>query len=196
MANPKRPTEVGPAGERVAANLAAIRSARDMNQAELAERVSDIGRPMSGATVSKTEKLDRRVDVDDLMAFAVALRTTPNRLLLATLSDHSEVIALAPSVRVRMIEAWDWATGRFPLYYDEECGEDPEQFIQNFMSENAPNDNQEYFMEALRQIHDRPELINQIRSLVQTAVREGVSLEALHSAVEVFGLTATKDQNS
>src|SRR5579875_2632397 len=78
----RREMEPGATARRAADNLAKIRSSRRMSQAELAGRVTQLGRPMSASVVSKTEKLDRRIDVDDLIAFAIALGVTPNRLLL------------------------------------------------------------------------------------------------------------------
>jgi transcriptional regulator with XRE-family HTH domain len=116
-ARPKRSNDMGPTGERVAANLAEVRNERRMNQAELADRVTELGRPMSAPVVSKTEKLDRRIDVDDLVAFAVALDVSPNRLLLASAAD-GEPVELATEVTVPARNAWLWAVGESYLKED------------------------------------------------------------------------------
>jgi transcriptional regulator with XRE-family HTH domain len=114
-----RRIEPGPVGRRVALNLAALRIARRLSQPELARRIAQLGRPMTAPVVSKTEQLDRRVDVDDLVTFAVALDTTPNRLLLPGSADESET-DLTPAVRVPALDAWEWATGEHPLLYRSE----------------------------------------------------------------------------
>lgn len=58
-----------------------MRSVQRMTTEQLAERVSDLGRPMYATTITKIEKMLRRVDVDDLTALATALGVTPVQLL-------------------------------------------------------------------------------------------------------------------
>jgi transcriptional regulator with XRE-family HTH domain len=204
MAKPKRAIEPGPAGERVAANLAAIRSNRGINQAELADRVTLLGRPMSGPVVSKTEKLDRRVDVDDLVTFAIALSTTPNRLLLAGQADGSD-IDLAPNATVSTQEAWEWASGRIPLtlrrqpapwQQASESDEQAEEEARGFMRENAPYDHdlQVRFNLEIDELNKNPEVAAQARALVQLALQRGLSMWALHSAIEIYGFTEQNGQ--
>lgn len=202
MAKPKRAIEPGPAGERVAANLAAIRSNRGINQAELADRVTLLGRPMSGPVVSKTEKLDRRVDVDDLVAFAVALNTTPNRLLLTADADGSE-IDLTPNATVWTSQAWMWATGKLPLSLWKqpvpwepvsESSEQAEEEAKEFMRENAPHDHdlQIRFNFELEELEKNPDVAELARSLVQLALQRGMSTWALIGAIELYGFTEQK----
>ena len=111
----RREIEVGATGKRAAVNLAGLRERRRMSQAELAGRVTELGRPMSASVVSKTEKQDRRIDVDDLMAFAVALGVNPNALLFDRTASRSDLIDLAPELRQRAWAVWEWAEGRSPL---------------------------------------------------------------------------------
>lgn len=73
--------ELGPVAERVAANLKRLRFTLHMTTEKVAKGVSDLGRPMYGNTVTKIEKLQRRVDVDDLVALAAVLHVTPAQLL-------------------------------------------------------------------------------------------------------------------
>lgn len=75
--------EIGRTGERVAANLVKLRHDAHLSQRDLSERLSTIGRPLSPSVLSKIEKLDRRIDVDDLIALVIALDVCPNRLLMA-----------------------------------------------------------------------------------------------------------------
>ena len=76
-----RANELGPVAERVAANIKRQRFTRRMTTEQLAESVSGLGRPMYANTITKIEKLQRRVDVDDLTALATALGVTAAQLL-------------------------------------------------------------------------------------------------------------------
>src|SRR5262245_40913809 len=78
----KRAIEIGAAGRRVAENLERLRGDRRLSQTDLSTLLTRLGRQMSAYSISKIESTDRRIDVDDLVALAVALDTTPNRLLL------------------------------------------------------------------------------------------------------------------
>jgi len=76
-----RANELGPTAEHVAMNVKRLRFAQHVTTEQLAERVTGLGRPMYGTTITKIEKLQRRVDVDDLVALAAALHVTPMQLL-------------------------------------------------------------------------------------------------------------------
>lgn len=78
---PRRANEIGAMGAGVAENLKRIRSAQRMTTDRLAERMTELGRPMYANTITKIEKLQRRIDVDDLVALATALSVTPVQLL-------------------------------------------------------------------------------------------------------------------
>jgi transcriptional regulator with XRE-family HTH domain len=102
---------------RVAENLRRIRQESGLSYAELARRLAGLGHPILDTSLLKIEKGDRRVDVDDLVALAVALGTTPNRLLLPEMDvEHaSESYRLTPAVRETPPLLWAWATGEVPL---------------------------------------------------------------------------------
>ncbi|MFD3777345.1 helix-turn-helix domain-containing protein [Streptomyces sp. NPDC058612] len=76
-----RPLEIGEVGVRLATEVTARRQRRGWDQAELAARVSDTGRPMSTSVLGKVEAAARRVDVDDLAALARALDVEVAELL-------------------------------------------------------------------------------------------------------------------
>ena len=76
-----RAIQIGEAGGCVAAAVAAHRQRLGWDQARLAERVTEAGRPMSSSVLGKVEAGTRRVDVDDLVALASALDVPPARLL-------------------------------------------------------------------------------------------------------------------
>lgn len=77
----RRANELGDAGIRFAENLRRVRISRPMTTERLAERVTELGRPMYANTITKIEKQQRRVDVDDLAALASALGVTVTHLL-------------------------------------------------------------------------------------------------------------------
>src|SRR6478609_7894890 len=77
----------GAVAERVRTNIKRIRQDRGLTGAQLADLLGALGRPMLPSAVNKIETGARRVDVDDLTAIALALNTTPNRLLLGNPAD-------------------------------------------------------------------------------------------------------------
>lgn len=112
-----RAKEPGPTSVRVAENLRRIRQERGLSFAELSRRLSGIGHPIPDTSLLKTEKGDRRVDVDDLMALALALEVTPNRLLLPPgeaerVSERNQVTSAVAATWPR---AWAWASGEVPF---------------------------------------------------------------------------------
>lgn len=98
--------------------VVAVRRSRGLSKAELGRRLAELGRPMSKDVLLKIEQGKRRLDPDDLIALALALGVTPNRLLLpSTLVE--EDVALTPAVTVPLSQAWAWATGDQPLDVEE-----------------------------------------------------------------------------
>jgi len=59
-----------------------------MTLRDLAARLTEAGHPMAHGTVSEVERGARRIDVDDLAAFATALGVSANDLL----SERVEVV--------------------------------------------------------------------------------------------------------
>ncbi|WP_237304912.1 site-specific integrase [Streptomyces qaidamensis] len=77
---------------------------------QLAERVTAQGRPMRANTITKIEKMQRRVDVDDLVALAVALEARPDALLLPPTIAEDE-LQLTDGTVVTAYLAWRWMNG-------------------------------------------------------------------------------------
>lgn len=111
--------EPGPTARRVAANIRRIRRERwqDISTAELSRRLKEIGQPIPDTGITKTEQGTRRVDVDDLVAIALALAVTPNTLLLPEVGyvGSTDIHHVTPVVEGTAGEAWMWAQGEMPL---------------------------------------------------------------------------------
>ena len=77
----RRPNTIGPVGDLLRANLVRIRQSRALSTTALATKMTALGRPMHATGITKIEKGDRRVDVDDLAALAQVLRVGMAQLL-------------------------------------------------------------------------------------------------------------------
>jgi transcriptional regulator with XRE-family HTH domain len=97
----------------VAENLLELRKARGQSTLKLSATMEELGQPVPASGITRIEKGDRRVDVDDLIAFALALNVSPNALLLPAKWDYEQV-DLTPNVSISSRTAWLWAEGRAP----------------------------------------------------------------------------------
>ncbi|WP_073927778.1 helix-turn-helix transcriptional regulator [Streptomyces sp. CB03911] len=97
----------------MAANLLRLRTARGLSTTQLANAVKELGQSIPATGITRIEKGERRVDVDDLIAFALALNVAPNALLLPPDWSDAEV-DLVPEVTLSTRQAWLWAEGRSP----------------------------------------------------------------------------------
>jgi len=199
----RRAIEIGAVGRRAAENLARLREHRHLNYTELSDRLKRLGRPLNAETLGKIERRERRVDVDDLVALAVALDTTPNRLLLVgesgaihtetitgpgTLSDGTE-LDLTPVVRVPVLDAWLWAVGDHPLVEAEKpVTRATEERANAFRRENRPHDPGEMHYFDKRELRKHPELIRQARVLVRAARLEEVGAELLSDFITLAAM--------
>lgn len=115
MAEPRRHSERGPAGDQVAQNLARVRSACRLTTTELAEAVTKLGVQMTASTVTKIERQGRRVTVDELVALAAALDVSPVALMLPA-RDPGGPVRLTEGFTARTWrDAWHWMHGKRPL---------------------------------------------------------------------------------
>lgn len=116
MSTPPRPkTQVtDPTGKTVADNVRRIRDeVRGWSTYELSRKLSDAGRPIAASALAKIERAERRVDVGDLMALAVALEVHPAALLFPpTVAGDAE---LTGGGRIAAGIVWEWAEGERPL---------------------------------------------------------------------------------
>ncbi|WP_147453929.1 helix-turn-helix domain-containing protein [Nocardiopsis sp. Huas11] len=132
----KKRQDLGVTAVRVARNVREVRQARGLSVTQLVKRLSG---KLSVDAVKKIEAganpdaaVVRRVSVDELVLLAIALDTTPNRLLLGPRADdedleltdaqiklpnnlvpsQDEPVDTSPSAR----DAWRWARGGEPLH--------------------------------------------------------------------------------
>lgn len=83
-------------GRRVASNVRRLRDLRQLTTGQLAERLTAHGVAMNATAVTKIEKMNRRVTVDELHALAGALGVRTTQLLRDPDADPmSEIAALA-----------------------------------------------------------------------------------------------------
>ncbi|MFF1687182.1 helix-turn-helix domain-containing protein [Streptomyces sp. NPDC058254] len=117
MTQPSRtPTQItDSSGRTVAANVRRVRESRGWSTYELAQRLKEADRPISPSAVAKIERGERRVDVGDLMALAVALAVSPSALLLPINVDPLDDVEITGSTPVSALDAWEWIDGRGPL---------------------------------------------------------------------------------
>jgi transcriptional regulator with XRE-family HTH domain len=100
----------------LAASTRRIRRACNVTTAALSQRLAAIGHPIADTGITKTEKGDRRVDADDLVALALALGVTPNTLLMPQVDylGASGTHYLTPEAIGTAEELWQWAQGERP----------------------------------------------------------------------------------
>ncbi|MFE0844904.1 helix-turn-helix domain-containing protein [Streptomyces rochei] len=170
-ARTRRANELGPSGGRVAENIKQQREALPLTTEQLAERVTAFGRPMRANTITKIEKKQRRVDVDDLVALALALRTSVNALLLPTHGDGTASVELAEEVAVSAADAWQWADGDKP-------------------HDKAERD--EYGDLLLYRLRSRPEWE---RDVIRQVHNQGLQQAARQASVGAVTYTTTKEGN-
>ncbi|MBN7388523.1 putative DNA binding protein [Mycobacteroides abscessus subsp. abscessus] len=124
----RKAIELGPTGRTVAMNIGLFRSKRGWKLAQLSERMTAVGRPMTGNTLSAIENLDRRTDVDDLVAIAAALGISPASLLMPPTEDDEDggiswriFTSAEPDpgeggiAKILSGQFWDWLTADAPL---------------------------------------------------------------------------------
>jgi hypothetical protein len=101
--------QLGATGETVRDNIRRIRDVLRMPVTELSAKLDALGRPIPPLGIRRIEAGDRRVDVDDLTAFAVALEVSPETLLMPyaeNADDEVRITGWEPMMYAS--EAWRW----------------------------------------------------------------------------------------
>lgn len=103
---------LGPTGESVRANIRRIRDQKKISGPELSARLSQLGRDIPAIGIQRIESGARRVDVDDLVAIALALNVPPVVLLMPEAVEATDLVrttGLTEDVEAQRI--WDWLGG-------------------------------------------------------------------------------------
>ena len=94
----ERTPMIGPVGRTVIANIEELRKARGLSLASLSERLSDVGRSIHANVLHRQSQGKRRVDADDLAAFAEVFGVAVTDLLApapgVALASHPAVVAV------------------------------------------------------------------------------------------------------
>ncbi|MBW3079449.1 helix-turn-helix transcriptional regulator [Bifidobacterium sp. 81T8] len=101
-------------GRQVAANVKRLRGG--MTYKELSQKMAAVGREITVLGLRRIESGERKVDVDDLVAFAVVFDVSPLTLLLPESGsrDVKTHITGRPDA-LRCNQVWNWATVVQPL---------------------------------------------------------------------------------
>ena len=103
---------LGQTGDMVRKNIRRIRDKRGISGPQLSGKLTELHRPIPPLGIHRIESGTRRVDVDDLVAIALALNVSPLALLLPT--EGAAVLAGGENYSAERI--WRWATGIQPLF--------------------------------------------------------------------------------
>ncbi|MBW3078234.1 helix-turn-helix domain-containing protein [Bifidobacterium simiiventris] len=109
-AMPRITNPIDATGLQVAENIKRLRGS--MQYKEVAEKLEAIGRPMTPVAIRDAENGKRRVDVDDLMAFAVVFDVSPLTLLLpdsGSTNIKASITGFPHDLGCERI--WHWAEG-------------------------------------------------------------------------------------
>jgi transcriptional regulator with XRE-family HTH domain len=104
----------GATANAVSENVRRLREGQNLGLRALSTKLGEVGRQLTHSAVDQIERGRRRVDVDDLMALAAALDTSPAILLMPVGEEDDEAVATGHQDKLTCGRAWDWITGRRP----------------------------------------------------------------------------------
>ncbi|WP_159800874.1 helix-turn-helix domain-containing protein [Arthrobacter zhaoguopingii] len=105
-------TELGETGKTVAENVRRLRG--NVSFAEISRWLSDVGRPIPPLGLRRIEAGERRVDVDELMAFAGIFGVNASALLLPPDDSEREYRPTGQKFAAPLSQIWDWSDGDGP----------------------------------------------------------------------------------
>ncbi|MGL5443029.1 MAG: helix-turn-helix domain-containing protein [[Mycobacterium] stephanolepidis] len=101
--------ELGASGKVVAANVKRLRNGREYKW--LSQQLRALDRDITPLAVRRIEECDRRIDVDDLIALAVALEVSPVTLLTPHKDGDPEARVELNGVEMPVAYLWGWLRG-------------------------------------------------------------------------------------
>ncbi|MCZ2850015.1 helix-turn-helix domain-containing protein [Modestobacter sp. VKM Ac-2978] len=99
----------GSLAQQIARNARRIREAQGLHLADVSERMTALGQPLSLNAISKIERGNRGIDLDELAALARALDVPP--LLLIFPIGHEPTVEVSPGQEVDTWDAVRWFSG-------------------------------------------------------------------------------------
>lgn len=101
--------QLGATGEAVRQNIRRVRDRQGVSGAQLSAQMKALDRPIPPLGIQRIESGERRVDVDDLAAFAVALGVSPVTLLMPNGADATGQVHTTGYAEPIAAEAlWRW----------------------------------------------------------------------------------------
>jgi transcriptional regulator with XRE-family HTH domain len=104
-------TSLGPVGEALRGNIKRIRETQRLTYVALSERLAELGRPIPVLGLRRIERGERRVDVDDLVALAVVLATSPVDLMVPGDAPDDAPYGVTSEVSTTAAVAREWISG-------------------------------------------------------------------------------------
>jgi len=111
--------DYGPTAKAVAENIALLRERQQLSYTRLSERLEKIGWPLTPAAVRRVENCERRITVDDLAAFAIALNVSPATLLMPQVDTAGRERPLTvtgntpdETTSATAQDVWEWLTAQ------------------------------------------------------------------------------------
>lgn len=176
----RRGNEKGTTSAVVARNVRRLRADRDLRA--VSNRLGDVGWPISVAALSRLENGERRIDVDDLMAIAVALDVSPIQLLLPRKTDDERPVATGIPVAVNATEAKAWARELAGLSHQDRIDywNDQERLWRGEVhraEERPASDSPELRKMAAQHLQRAKERLTEARDRLSELLAEGGSLD-------------------
>jgi transcriptional regulator with XRE-family HTH domain len=110
---------LGATGETVRKNIRDIRDNKGISGPELSARLGEMNRPIPPLGIHRIESGQRRVDVDDLVAIALALDISPITLIMPKTDATYDAVAITGVDRdVEARSLWNWLVAADPLTAD------------------------------------------------------------------------------
>lgn len=144
-------------GETVRSNLRRIRDRQGISGPDLSAKLIDLGRPIPPLGIHRIEAGKRRVDVDDLMALAVALQVSPISLLMPVSDDPEAQVTATGVGPLTAYELLSWLRANGPLQRQARTAN---------MRLSLPEWDVEYELERIaKEINDQVSITNRVEAL-------------------------------